>query len=241
MNNIWNESELKKIKPILLKYNLKLDEDNTIVENEQVWTGVILHQHNIDKKYFEKVFYVNNKSEILKVLKSLVGVKFLVKKNQNYPIFNGLINDMSKMDPLDATEIFSLLDGLISLYKRTSMKVASTITDTLKEPELIKKKINEIKNSETETKEEVIIKHNISKILKYTNGIFNNDFFIELINDNNSNIKDNLLSDLNKRLRNISSRIENAKESPIRSYVQHEMEKNHIKKARYYSGEHNME
>jgi len=240
MNIIWNENELKKIKPILLKYNLKLDEDNTIVENEQVWTGVIPHQHNIDKKYFEKVFYVNNKSEILKVLKSLVGVKFLVKKNPNYPIFNGLINDMSKMDPLDATEIFNLLDGLNLLYKRNSMKIASTITDTLKDPELIKKKINEIKNSETETKEEVIIKHNISKILKYTNGIFNNDFFIELINDNNSNIKDNLLSDLNKRLRNISSRIENAKESPIRSYVQKEIEKNKTK-GRYYSGEHNME
>jgi len=241
MNIIWNEKELKKIKSLLRKFNLSLDENNIIIENKQSYMDTIPHHHNIDKKYFEKIFYTNIKNDILKILKSLVGVKYLVNKNPEHPMFNGLINDMSKMNPLDATEIFNLLSGLITLYKKASMKVATTITDSLKDPELIKEKINEIKNSDTETKEEQKIKIYINKVLSCTNGIFNNDYFNDFINESNSNIKNNLLSDLNKRLRYIVTKIETEKESSITDYVRGEMEKNHIKKARYYSGENNLD
>ena len=51
MNTIWNENELKKIKTLLRKYNLTLDENNTIIENKQSYMDTIPHHQIIKVKY----------------------------------------------------------------------------------------------------------------------------------------------------------------------------------------------
>lgn len=198
---LWTNNELKKIRPILKKFNLKLNNDNSIsklIFDEDNLTFAFFHYNELDD--LNTLLFYPNKEDISKVLKQVIGIKYLTKQNITNNFFNGFIMNLSKINPLDDTEIFTIFVEILSLYKQTSYNYAKIIIENLKEPELIIDKINEIKNSNIETKEELYIKNFINKKLAFTNGIDNSIIFKPMIEKYNSNIKKNLLLDLNRRL-----------------------------------------
>ena len=198
---LWTNNELKRIKPVLKKFNLKLNDDNSIsklIFDEESLTFPFFHYNEIED--LNTLLYYHDRKEILNTLKQIIGIKYLVKQNPNEQFFNGFIMNLSKIDPIEPTEIFTIFVEILSLYKKTSYNYAKIIIDNLKEPELIIDKINEIKNSNIETKEELYIKNFINKKLAFTNGINNSIIFKPMIEKYNSNIKKNLLIDLNRRL-----------------------------------------
>ena len=209
MDIIWTKEELIKIKPILKKFDLKLDNNGNIVNgvgNDPEY--IIRFVYHSEKKDLENLLFYTNKEDILKTLKLTIGVKHLVAKYPKHPIFNGLISSLAKIDPTDATEIFTIFIEILSLYKRTINNFAANIVNNLNDPYLVKEKIEEIKNSSEETIEEKKIKEYIIKILKLTNGINESKIFKPMIEKYNSNIKKLLLEDLNKRLIILIKKIE---------------------------------
>lgn len=220
MDTIWTEAELKKIKPILKKFNLKLDKDNNIVKIYlNINDDIAQYSYQNQTEELNILLYQTNREEISKVLKQIIGIKYMVSKNPNHPIFNGLINELTTINVKDDTEIFKVLISIIALYKRTINNLAQLIINNLKDPILIQEKMQEIKNSNTETKEEIYIKNYINKILSITNGINETKLFKPIIDKYNNNIKKDLLSYLNKRLSFLIKKITLENEKDTISYV----------------------
>ena len=220
MDTIWTEAELKKIKPILKKFNLTLNKDNNIINdtgniNEDI--GNFSYHNQIEE--LNILLYHTSKDEITKVLKLIIGIKYMVSKNPNHPIFNGLINELTNINIKDNTEIFKVLIAIIALYKRTSNNLSQLIVNKLQDPFLIQEKIQEIKNSDIETKEELYIKNYVSKILNLTNGINETKIFKPIIDKYNNNIKNELLLHLNIKLKYLVKRNAMETERNTRDYI----------------------
>lgn len=202
MNIIWNKEELIKISEFLKRNNLKFSEDNTY--------DIVIFDKNNDHTIFLPTFlyhcdslnnlvWYQDKTEIYNVLKKTIPIRYTVKSNKNNPICNGLLTALANINPSDATEVFTILKELLSQYVRVSYSVTERIADKLKDSKLIKEKIEEIQNSPIETKEELYIKNYMSKLLSYTNGIFDSDIFAPLVEECNRNIRTDLIYNMYKK------------------------------------------
>ena len=203
MYSIWNKDELNKIVYFLSRNNFKLDENNNICKIRDMESfDLIFPAANINYycDEFNSLFHIQDKNKIYNILKGAIPVRYIVKSNKKNPICNGLLTTLANIDPTDATEIFVILKDLLSQYIRVSYNLAERIASNLKDPELIMARIEEIKNSSTETKEELYVRNYMSKLLSYTNGVFDNEFFIPIINKCNANIKNKLLIHLEKKV-----------------------------------------
>lgn len=207
MNSVWNVNELEKITCFLNRNNFKLDENNNVCKIRDMDSHeFVFASHNLTsyRDEFNSLFHIQDKKQIYNMLKKTISIRYTVRSNKNNPMCNGLLTTLANIDPGDATEVFTILKELLVQYIRVSYNLAEHIADKLKEPELIKEKIEEIKNSSTETKEELYIRNYMNKLLSYTNGVFDNGIFTPIINKCNNNIKNKLLIHLEKKVNLIS-------------------------------------
>ena len=201
---LWTNDELKRIKPILNKFNLKLNDDYSISEIKPInSTNIYFRFYHNEIQDLETLFYFTDRKSITETLKLTSQIRYLVARNKKHPFVSGLLTDLARIDINDDTEIFTIFIGILSLYKKTSYNYAKKIVDCLKEPELIREKINKIKNSDIETPEEKHLKDYINKKLSFTNGIIDSEIFKPMIEKYNSNIKNNLVSDLKKNMQRL--------------------------------------
>lgn len=228
METIWNKEELKKISNFLRKMNYKFDNNNiiTLSTNNNI---------NNDIEDIKKLFYLQDKEAIKKILNSTYKIKELVEKNPNNPLYFGLISFLSKINSDDYTQIFNIYKEILSQYAKVSSNLISILTKDLDEINYISTlqfKIKELKESSNETEEEIYIKNYMEKILAYTTEITNNEIFKEIIEKCNNNIKARLIHDLNQRIICFSQRIEVKKNSSIKAYQYDKYYKIYSKKRR---------
>lgn len=203
---IWTESELKKIKQIiLLKSDLKVNEDFELVPMN---SNNIMNNHNqiynprVTSIYQEvadeliKLFYIDDRNKINEVLTkaSLINVDF------NNRLHIGIISTLAKMKPENHFEIFNIFKEIVAQYNRSASVVAHKIINELNNIDLIKEKINEIKNSDEETIEEKMVKNEIRKVFLFSNGVTDDEIFASLISTLDNKIKIKLLTSMNQIL-----------------------------------------
>ena len=221
MNIIWTKEELDKINEFLKKYNLEFSDEinyNVVVSNKYQDTPNFLPTYLYHCEELNRLFMYQDKKEIYNILKRTIPIRYIVKNNKNNPLCNGLLTALANINPSDATEIFVIFKELLSQYIRISYNTAEYIADRLKDSKLIREKIEEIRSSTEETKEERYIKNYFNKLLSYTNGVFDNELFSSLIYKCYDNIKHDLINNLYRRCAVHSKRENYIKGTPYESY-----------------------
>lgn len=216
MDLIWNKEEYYKIKIALRKFNL-------IIDNNEIVPTFYKRSENyfIDdftKEKLLELFHYKDKEEIYKLLKLTIPIRYIVKNNKDNPLCNGLLVNLSNINPKDAGEIFTIYTEIIFQYSRIISKVTDKIFVSLKDNKLIKEEINKIKNSNIETTYEVMVKNTINKLLNCTYGIDKFCIFKDLIEYNNSKIKNSIVDTLEKRIDVLEKREENKNNKIVKDY-----------------------
>ena len=193
MNNIiWNKKELSKINMILLKKtNLYVDENGNLSKKKCVINNLhvsYMKYENFDK-YIEEVLNFQDRNEITRLLKNAKNVDY-DKNNQKH---FGLISFLSNIDENDQTQLFSIINEIIALYKKNVLKVINKFNDGSVSSEEILMVTNLMKDSETKTSVEAYIEKEISSVFDYTNNLASEPLLIPLIKILNDNIKNELI------------------------------------------------
>ena len=191
MEIIWTKQELSNIKKIILtRANLTVDANNEIIVNDFSHELDMRIQKNkgacysVDKE-IKKLFYIQDRTEIQKILNLTTDVKF----NPNDRMQFGLIAALSKIDPNDHTQIFTILREIAGQYEKIAAKTAVTIRGYANTTDDFKEEISRFKNSQEITLDEIVANIQMELILNSTNGIAQHEIFSDLIERYNKNMK----------------------------------------------------
>lgn len=218
MNIIWNDDEIKKINQLLKRANFKIDNNDLIKTNNNNY-NYLEHPLVKEQKALNKLFHLQDKEEILELLKKTNFVKEIVEKDKTNPKYFGFLTEVSNININDATEIFNLYKYIVTLYCKIINKISTQVEDSLVEPELLKERIQLIKDSSEDTVEIITIKNYINSNLIYIKEIINNPIFSNLIEEKNNEIKNKLIKSLNIKYANSSIRNKIKKAYDYKSYV----------------------
>lgn len=202
-NIIWNEKELKNIKKIILtKLSLKLNEDGELVDSPNNKCFNYLNTRNSlfpdVTEELKDLFYITDKDEIIKVLNMTSDIK----ADPNNRLHFGFITTLSKINPENHEEIFTIFREIIALYEIAINNVSKKIWYDINNTELSQKKLREISNSTEITTEELLVKKEIEKVFIFANGVTESELFIPLLNKLDSNIKSKMIGILNLLINN---------------------------------------
>lgn len=233
MEIIWTKEERNKIKLFLKNHGLILDDENNIKENNNpnYQKRSISNQNFYDTvEELKAIFYCTDRNEIFRILNLTTQVKNLVDKNADNPLCIGLLASLSQINTEDITEIFTIYREITSQYYRTSYSTVSKITETLKDPETIRERMQEISNSEEETCEEKHIKATVHVILNCTNGINDSDLFKPLIEKCDRNVKQTILNAFRIKLNSVSRQQKMVKNFDIEGHIDNYLLRNERRK-----------
>lgn len=197
----WSKEELKKIKKILFKSNLTVNEmgqlvvKSEITEYNQINTKQINPYFQYDKEIADLV-YLQDMEEVDRILELSCDVDF----EKNNPNHFGLIKTIHEIDKQDRSEIFTIFKEIIALFNTVAYDAASIIISHCKDIEQLKQEIKDFKVSNTETFEETFANFKINEILSQTNSIANSPIFTPVIEKGRANLKKYILTHLNMRL-----------------------------------------
>lgn len=214
---IWTKEELKKIKAIILnKANLTINDKYELVEKNNSSNFYLYNGHHLYQNFhneLEMLFYYKDRN----VIENILSKTEAIIVDSNNPLHYGLIRTLSKINPKNHYEIFSIYKEILALYEHTIHKYAE---EYLKEynPEEIKQIKNDLKNSIQKTEQELLIEDEINKILESTNGIFESELFLPLINKLNLSIKDRLINKYNSIL---GRKLETKRKQDISAHSEH--------------------
>lgn len=201
---IWNKSELTKIKQIILnKTNFSLDKNSQLIlDNSNA------NQNDIDYNFTKskssnyvfgmakdeiyKLFYVQNREEIINILNKLSNIEF----DKNNLLHLGLISCLSKINTADHTYVFVILREIISQFERVISDVINKTMKNITCSDDILVKIAQIENSSEDTYEEIKIKNTMNAILGYAPGLREIDVYNSLIEKEFANIRNRILVEL---------------------------------------------
>lgn len=216
MNIIWNENELNKIQLILRRFNIKINENNELVFHN--YTGYFNESTIREKNELKQLFNYQNKNDVLNILNQINKTKQLVDNDKNNPLYYGMISNISNINQDDCSGVFIIFKEIIFQYSRIIGNLSRKIVETLKDPLIISEKIDEIKNSNIKTKEELYIENYINSIFDNIEYIRDSEVFKPIINNLNNSIKQRLIDCLETNKNKILLQEKNRNDSNLKDY-----------------------
>lgn len=236
----WTKEELKRIKKILLKSNLTVNERGQLVVKSETVEYANVNNKPINPyfqydKEISSLVYLQDMEEVYKILELAKEVNY----DKNNPNHFGLIKAIYEINKEDRSEIFTIFRELIALFNSIAYDAATIIFSHCKNNEQLKKEISLFKNSTEETFEETFALFKINEILNQTNGIANSPIYRPVIERGIANLKKYILTHLNTRLaHNVRAEII-AKNSDTKEYINGDIEKKLKKKKKRITGYNN--
>ena len=208
INTIWTNEDLKQIKKVFkAKLILKQESDNVFTLNCKEITSYSIkggsdNNTKLLSNVIKNLFELTNKDEIDRIIRKYSNTEF----DSNNSLHYGLISTLSKLtipelnidDSTYCTQIFIILNEIISQYDRIITLVTNRFFRNITEPDEIKIYLDKIKNNELELDKEVLFL--MQKVFSYTNGLNNEPIFKELITECNNEIKQKIISRVNALL-----------------------------------------
>ena len=196
MNNIiWTKQELKNIKQIILrKTNLKINEDNqlNIVANKDIMSDDFNLTTNIYLNFEKEIidlFYFQDRRKIKEILTNAS----LVDADIDNRLHHGFIINLSKINSDNCDEIFLIFKDLIGHYEHVINMVAEKMISNVDSEEMIREKIEHLKNATNTTIEEKLVINHLRKTFLFANGVCDEEIFQPLINKLNSLIRTRII------------------------------------------------
>lgn len=198
---IWTKDELKKIKRhVLTRANLTINDEGEIQKhNPHTIPYQEIHQYTYMQyaEEIEKLFYTDNKEEIMNLLTQISNLKF----NSTTPHNIGFVTTLRRINPNDATEIFVVFKEIIGQYERITSRISQEFVNqctTIEELIETSKKYTHTHHDETIQSEEFKMASNeINDLFFMCNGIMENNLFKPLLTKLNSTLQHRITAKVN--------------------------------------------